>query len=204
MSRRARWSVGIAAAAVFAVLALQVVLHGPLTRVDLALTADLAAHRSAWLTQAMLFVSDANETGKLLAIALLLAAWRWWRGARHEALSLLVVPAGELLNLLLKNAFQRPRPVLALPLVHLSTFSFPSGHAVASTVFYGAACALVFRHTRSAPLRTIAGCIAAGMVLLVCASRVYLGAHYLSDVLAGIAVGCACLAFILPRTTEGP
>lgn len=199
MKQRARWSIGIVAGVVFALLALQVVFHGPLTRLDLALTNALAAHRVGWLTQAMLLVSDAHETGKLLAIAFLLAAWRWWRGTRDEALAFLVVPAGELLNLLLKHAFQRPRPVVALPLVHLSTFSFPSGHAVASTVFYGAVCVLVFRHTRSRLLRTIAAAVASCMVLLVAASRVYLGAHYLSDVLAGIAAGCACLAFILPR-----
>lgn len=203
MKQRARWSVGIVAGVVFALLALQVLLHGPLARLDLALTTELAAHRIGWLTQCMVFVSDAHETGKLLAVAFLLAVWRWWRGARHEALAFLVVPGGELLNLLLKHAFQRPRPVLAVPLVHLSTFSFPSGHAVASTVFYGAVCVLAFQHTRSRWLRTIVGLIASCMVLLVAASRVYLGAHYLSDVLAGIAVGCACLAFILPRSPEG-
>jgi undecaprenyl-diphosphatase len=200
MSKRARWSVGLAALAVFALLALQVLLHGPLARADLALTNFLAAHRRPWLTQLMLLVSDSHETGKLLAIAVLLAAWRWWRGARREALAFAVVPAGEALNVLLKYTFQRPRPLVAHPLVHLSTFSFPSGHAVASTVFYGAVCALVFDQTRSMLLRAVAAVVGLAMVLLVCASRVYLGAHYLSDVLAGVAVGTACLAIALsPR-----
>jgi undecaprenyl-diphosphatase len=200
MSKRARWSVGLAALAVFALLALQVLLHGPLTRADLALTNFLAAHRRPWLTQVMLLVSDSHETGKLLAIAVVLAAWRWWRGARREALAFAVVPAGEALNVLLKYTFQRPRPLVAHPLVHLSTFSFPSGHAVASTVFYGAVCALVFDQTRSMLLRAVAAVVGLAMVLLVCASRVYLGAHYLSDVLAGVAVGTACLAIALsPR-----
>jgi undecaprenyl-diphosphatase len=202
MSRRARWSVGLAALAVFALLALQVVLHGPLTRIDFALADVLAAHRQPWLTRAMLLVSDSHETGKLLAIAIVLAAWRWWRGARREALAFAVVPAGEALNILLKYTFQRPRPVVAHPLVHLSTFSFPSGHAVAATVFYGVVCALVFHHTRSALLRTVACVAAVTMVLLVATSRVYLGAHYLTDVLAGIAAGSACLAVAL--APEGP
>jgi undecaprenyl-diphosphatase len=186
--------VGLAAVAVFALLAWQVVLHGPLTRLDLALTDAVALRRSGWLTQLMLFVSAAHETGKLLAIAVLLAAWCAWRGARREALTFAVVPAGELLNVLLKQVFQRPRPVLAVPLVHLPTFSFPSGHAVASTVFYGALCAFVFDRTRSRVLRATACVVAASMVLLVGASRIYLGAHYLSDVIAGIAAGTACLA----------
>ena len=77
--------------------------------------------------------------------------------------------------------------------MHLATYSFPSGHAVASTVFYGALCALALHHARATALRAAAAVGAACMVLLVCASRVYLGAHYLSDVIAGVAVGTLCL-----------
>ena len=98
-----------------------------------------------------------------------------------------------LLNVGLKNVFTRPRPVFEEPLVHLSTFSFPSGHAVASTVFYGALCALVLAHARSPAARAAAIVATVVMVLLVCFSRVYLGAHYLSDVVAGVCVGTLCL-----------
>ena len=80
------------------------------------------------------------------------------------------------------------------PLAHLTTYSFPSGHAVASTVFYGALCVLVLQRVRSPAWRVAALAGAVAMVLLVAFSRVYLGAHYLSDVLAGIAVGAACVA----------
>jgi membrane-associated phospholipid phosphatase len=111
-----------------------------------------------------------------------------------------------LLNVALKNLFLRPRPLLDDPLVRLATLSFPSGHAVASTVFYGAACALVFALTGSRVLRAAALAGAAAMVLLVTFSRVYLGAHYLSDVVAGVAVGLVCLCLFLPptRSTPGP
>jgi undecaprenyl-diphosphatase len=102
-----------------------------------------------------------------------------------------------LLNVGLKHLFQRPRPILDEPLVELVTYSFPSGHAVASTVFYGAACALVCTHVRSPALRVLAVGAAIAMVLLVTFSRVYLGAHYLSDVVAGVAVGLASLLLFL-------
>jgi membrane-associated phospholipid phosphatase len=82
-------------------------------------------------------------------------------------------------------------------LVQLTTFSFPSGHAVASTVFYGAICALVFTRVRSPVLRVLAAVLAVVMVLLVTFGRIYLGAHYLSDVIAGVAVGMLCLALFL-------
>ena len=160
-------------------------------------SAWLAAHRTPGMTQAMLLASNVHETVKLLAVALAVAAWRRWRGDRAGAQSLLVVPVAELLNVGLKHVFHRMRPTVAEPLVHLSTFSFPSGHAVASTVFYGALCALAWRHTRSRGLRVLACVLGALLVSLVAFSRVYLGAHYASDVVAGIAVGTVCLALAL-------
>lgn len=199
MPPRARWSIGLAALAVFALLALQVVLHGPLTVLDVRISAWLAAHRTPGMTQAMLLASNVHQTVKLLAVALGVAAWRWWRGDRAGAQWLLVVPVAELLNVGLKHLFQRVRPTVAEALVHLSTFSFPSGHAVASTVFYGALCALAWRHTRVPALRVLACVLGAVLVLLVAFSRVYLGAHYASDVVAGIAVGVVCLALALRR-----
>jgi membrane-associated phospholipid phosphatase len=182
-----------AALVLFALLALQVMLDGPLVRLDEQVTLWLAAHRQPGLTRVMLVVSDVHETGKLLAVAVVLAAWRLLRRDRVAVMGLAVVPAGELLNLLLKQVFHRVRPLAAEPLAHLSTYSFPSGHAVAATVFYGAVCMLVLLRARSRALRALAATAAVTMVLLVCLSRVYLGVHYLSDVLAGICAGTACV-----------
>lgn len=179
--------------AVLAFLALQVLLQGPITRVDHTVTGVLAAHRQPWLTGAMLFLADAHETLKVLAATILLALWRTWRRDLRDVRFLAVVPAGMGLNVMLKHLFARPRPDQFEPLVQLTTFSFPSGHAVASTVFYGALCTLVFAHTRSPVLRALAVAVAVAMVLLVTFSRVYLGAHYFSDVVAGVAEGMLCL-----------
>lgn len=183
----------LACVALVIALGWQVVLQGPVTRLDQAVTMYLAAARQEWLTAVMLWIADAHDTLKLLAMTALLAAWRYCR-RDHASLRLLaVIPVGMLLNVTLKWLFQRPRPALTEPLVQLATSSFPSGHAVASTVFYGTLCALVFARARSPVLRALAAVGAAVMVLLVCFGRVYLGAHYLSDVLAGVAVGIACL-----------
>jgi membrane-associated phospholipid phosphatase len=186
-------ALALACVLVLACLAAQVLLQGIVTRLDLQLTLWIAAHRLEWLNATMLFIADAHETEKLLAVTAALAAWRGWRRDFGAVRMLAVVPFGMVLNVGLKHAFQRARPVLEQPLVHHLTYSFPSGHAVASTVFYGALCALVFTHVRSRALRFTAAVAAAGMVLLVCASRVYLGAHFLSDVVAGMAVGTLCL-----------
>lgn len=183
----------LACLAVIALLAWQVLSLGPVTVLDAQLTAWLAARRQPWLNAFMLAVTNGNDTVRLLGATVLIAFWRIWRQQQKDLACLAAVPAGMLLNVGLKNLFARPRPLLEEPLVHLSTFSFPSGHAVASTVFYGALCALVLAHARSPATRAAAIIAAVGMVLLVCFSRVYLGAHYLSDVLAGICVGTLCL-----------
>jgi membrane-associated phospholipid phosphatase len=199
IARPTRWRLApvLACAAVLFFFALQLVLQGPMTRIDQDLTLYLATHRQAWLSHAMLLVSNSHGTEKLLGVTVLLGLWRFGRRDLGAVRLLAVVPAGMLLNVGLKNLFQRPRPTLEEPLVQLSTYSFPSGHAVASTVFYGALCALVFMHTRSTGLRVLAVALGIAMVLLVTFSRVYLGAHYLSDVVAGVSVGLLCLLLFL-------
>lgn len=206
--RGAAWAIIIVACLlVFGLLAYQVVSGGPLTRVDLRVTLEMVGQRQPGLTRAMLLVSEVHETRKVLALTGLLGAWLLWRRYRRSAAVLLVVPIGMLLNVGLKNIFQRIRPTLDEPLVQLSTYSFPSGHGVASTVFYGALCALALAHWNRPAGRVAAVAGAASLVLLVCFSRVYLGAHYPSDVVAGVAVGlaglAACLAWLRPWEASG-
>lgn len=188
---------------VFALLAWQVLTAGPVVRLDLQVTEHLAARRREWLTIFMLAVANGHDSVVVLGATVLLALWRAKRRQLQDLAMLAVVPAGMLLNVGLKHLFARPRPVLEEPLVHLSTFSFPSGHAVASTVFYGALCVLVFVHARGVATRALAALGAAAMVLLVTFSRIYLGAHYLSDVVAGVCVGVLCvLAFRMLLLSE--
>jgi membrane-associated phospholipid phosphatase len=193
MARHWRFALALFCLLVVVLLGLQVMLHGPMLDVDRSTSLWWAAHRRPWLTECMLLVSAVHQTLALLAATAVLIAWCARRRDGSGLRSLLLVPAAMLLNVALKDSIRRVRPVLAEPLVHLSTYSFPSGHAVASTVFYGTVCVLVFRHTRSRRWRTVAATVMVVMVPLVAFSRVYLGAHYPSDVIAGIAVGTLCL-----------
>lgn len=127
------------------------------------------------------------------ALALLLYHCRDVRGLR---LLLLGVPGIMLLNALLKQIFQRARPEFDDPLTTLASYSFPSGHTAVSTVFYGVVALLLLERWkgRSAVRRIAVVVVAVSMVFLVGASRVYLGAHYLSDVLGAMLEGCLWLA----------
>jgi len=129
----------------------------------------------------------------LFVLAVATSALLYRRRLRREAVLLpLVVVGAELLNTILKLSFQRPRPEVAF--VHLETYSFPSGHAMMSAATYGALAYLAWRrvHTRRARALLLVG--TAAWVALICFSRLYLGMHYLSDVLAGAAGGVFWLA----------
>lgn len=196
----ARHAVVIACLLLFALLARQVLDEGPLTQVDREVMLFMAAHRIAWVTQATLFLSMLHETGKVLGAAALIAAWLAWRHRKRWVVAMVVVPTGMLMNVGLKHLFQRARPAPDEPLVQLTTYSFPSGHGVASTVLYGVLGALLLAHVRSLPLRVLGTVACVAMVVAVCFSRVYLGAHYLSDVLASVNIGTAWLLLWLGAT----
>lgn len=110
---------------------------------------------------------------------------------RREAAFLLIAMVAELLlNLALKSAFARARPPAAEALVHAGGYAFPSGHAMASATF-ALALAVIAWPTR---WRVPAALLAAAFALLMGASRIYLGVHWLTDVLAGWAMAVAVVA----------
>ena len=185
----------LAAGWIFGVIAGEVVAGAPLTLLDVRLANWFHQHAQSGWTPFMLFITHWHQQGGILAMALLLALYLRTKGAAHWLLALvLTVPGGMLLNVLLKYTFQRARPSFDDPLVTLATFSFPSGHASGATLFYGFLAAYLMCTVAHAAARAAVLCAALAMVALVALSRVYLGAHYLSDVLAGIAFGCAWLA----------
>jgi undecaprenyl-diphosphatase len=101
----------------------------------------------------------------------------------------------EVVNGVLKLAFHRPRPELAF--LHLETYSFPSGHSTAVTAAFGALAFLLWPAMRSPRRRVALVAAAVCLIALVGFSRLYLGVHYLSDVLGGFALGATWLSLCL-------
>ena len=115
------------------------------------------------------------------------------RGAIRSAVFLgTVVPLGSLIGTLTKLAVDRARPVLPEPFAHADGTSFPSGHAMGSTVLYGALL-LTALPLLPAAVRPLVRWLAAALVLAVGVSRVVLGVHYPSDVAGGWLIGLAWL-----------
>jgi undecaprenyl-diphosphatase len=198
----ARFRVAMAAlfvaAAAFALIAEQVATQGPIVARDLQVSARLHTHGNPALTTLLLAVTQIHSMPGILILSFVAGIFLWRNGDRFWVLSLaLAVPAGLALNTALKLLFDRARPAWDDPLLTLTTRSFPSGHATGAALFYGfLACYLVWRmKDAAAHALVIAAC--AAMVALVGFSRVYLGVHYLSDVLAGISFGTAWLALCM-------
>jgi undecaprenyl-diphosphatase len=116
---------------------------------------------------------------------------KWKREARLFALTM--IGAG-LLNITLKLAFKRPRPVPFFNLSPPETYSFPSGHSLTSAVFFGALAAILTARIKSRRVRIVIWIVGVGMFLLIGLSRIYLGVHYTTDVIAGFV---AALIWIL-------
>jgi undecaprenyl-diphosphatase len=110
---------------------------------------------------------------------------------RFHALALLAAAAGGglLLSLLLKDLFHRDRPQIVKQLAHVDTTSFPSGHSMNSAIIYLTLGALLARLTPRRVLKIYFLSIALLLTFLVGASRVYMGVHYPTDVLAGWTAG---------------
>lgn len=182
----------------FAAIAEDVAEGDPLTIVDARFSAWLHAHSAASLTFLMRVVSDLHSLWYVGIVTVALSAYWWLKGLRDWVFILMsAVFGGMLLNFILKHVFLRARPQFDPPILTLTTYSFPSGHTLMATVFYGALGWFVLSRSDNWPMRLFAISIPLVMIPLVGFSRIYLGAHYLSDVLAAMAEGLAWLAFCL-------
>ncbi|MCA1578325.1 MAG: phosphatase PAP2 family protein [Acidobacteria bacterium] len=164
------------------------VLEGSTRQFDDATRAAVHTFASPPMTLFMRAISFLGSTefltvASIIAIALL-ALRRWGREAKLFALTII---GASILNITLKLAFQRPRPVPFFNLTAPESFSFPSGHSLASCCFFAGLAAILSGRIKHKRPRMILWTIAIIMFLLIGLSRIYLGVHYTTDVIAGFA-----------------
>lgn len=158
---------------------------------DQRVTYALVALRSPLLTRFLSAVTELCSPVVLLAVCLtLMAVLRKKHLAIPLAIDLMVAVS---LNYSLKHLFLRERPPLELHLVAEAGYSFPSGHAMAAGAFYGFLMYIVAQSGLPRRQRLLLNSLLVLIIALIGVSRVYLGVHYLSDVLAGFAVSIAYL-----------
>lgn len=181
---------------VFVEIADEVLENETMVEIDHRVSDWMQAHQTPWVTRVAQWVTDLGSaafitTASAVVIGVLLQ-WRSW----HRLLAYgLAVIGGALLNYLLKISFARARPVFENPLVTLDSYSFPSGHTMSATVFYGALAlsALLYAQGWGLRWRLCIVFVAALLIVLIGFTRVYLGAHFLSDVVGAATIGVAWL-----------
>ncbi|WP_437755739.1 phosphatase PAP2 family protein [Sorangium sp. So ce1389] len=183
------------AALVFVALAEAVNGGAAIVQVDLALARALHASSSSAGVAALRAFTFLGSGAALTVVAIVVAALLLRR--RHRVLAigwLIALAGGGLLNHALKALFERQRPTFADPLAVAAGWSFPSGHSMGTFITFGmlSYLGLLFVRTLRARLSLVA--FALSWTVAMGFSRMYLGVHYLSDVLAGFAAGSVWLA----------
>mgnify|MGYP005849014117 CR=1 FL=1 len=185
------------------VLALQQGCAAPLDEAVLQALSGLAV---PWLTTLMLAIT---WLGSWQAIVVVLAVFAWrerhrWRTSVRRVL--IAAAGGGGLSLALKWGIRRPRPDLSRALLEVTGFAFPSGHALLSLVCYGSLVAVLASRARSRREAVFIYLAGGALILAIGFTRLYLGVHHLTDVLAGYAAGIAwlgCVGLWLGRGVDG-
>jgi undecaprenyl-diphosphatase len=169
----------------------KVASHDAIGRDDAEVSRWLAGHRNRDLNEVTSLTTKLAETLTITVLAVVTVAftawvWRRWR----EPMLVAVAVAGEVaIFVTVTFLVDRSRP----PVKHLDaappTSSFPSGHTAAAVALYGALAVLASERARSALVRGLFVALAVLVPLVVAASRMYRGMHYLSDVLGGLLLG---------------
>jgi undecaprenyl-diphosphatase len=166
-----------------------------LVRADLAINGWFHVHATAPGRAAFNVITDAGTVGVGVAIVVV-TLWLWLRGSRFLAVAWLATNGGGAVVMwVLKTTVHRTRPQYAAEYLHGHSYSFPSAHTMFSTICYTLLAFVVGTLARwPSRRRTLLYVASTALVLLVAFSRIYLGVHYPSDVLGGLAAGIAWLA----------
>src|SRR6266508_2925026 len=163
----------------------------------------VSRHHTPTLDHVMLEITKLGNGTVVLMIVCVAGLFLTLTRHKYSALLLVVATAGGLvLDAVLKLQFERPRPHILTWGTEAGGWSFPSGHAMSATIAYSTVAYLAARLHRRRWARWLTMSVAMLLILVICGSRVYLGVHYPSDVLAGIIIGLAWAAFCM-ATLEG-
>lgn len=180
----------------FSTLTFEVLGEGPLTRFDgrVANALNDWIHARPGVVPVLEAVSLLGKPIVLFVVVAVPVVWLWRAGRRRTPIFLVATSlGGGIVDTLVKAAVDRPRPVVDHPVATAFGKSFPSGHAMSSTVTYGAVLVALWPYL-SPGLRRVATVATVLLVTAVGSSRLLLGVHFPTDVLGGYLLGVAWLA----------
>lgn len=184
--------------AFFAIIAYDVWETAPILKQDMQVSVWLHTRGNPVFSAFLYAITQVHSTVGIPIMAAILAWFVWRHGDHYWVLSLvLAIAGGMLLNFLIKLSFNRARPTWDDPILTLTSSSFPSGHTAGATLFYGFLAAYMMWRMKKPAARVLVAVACAMMVALVGFSRIYLGVHFLSDVLAAVSMSTVWLVLCL-------
>ncbi len=190
--RLSLWLGGAALALLIFVRITRELMEGEVAAFDSAILLAAARTRTPWLTIAAVDVTALGSITLVVLFSAFTLLVLFVLRDRMGALQLLAASAGAgLLTVATKDFIERIRPAEAQQLIVVSGFSYPSGHSASAAALYLTIAIVAGRYIRRAGARTAPFMAVSAVVLMVGASRVYLGVHYATDVVSGIALGAA-------------
>ncbi|NTE04354.1 phosphatase PAP2 family protein [Agrobacterium tumefaciens] len=179
----------------FTTLSVFIAKH-PILPFDIKASLLVQKLQSSWMDKVMLAISFFGELPYSLLSVLVVAAIFYWQKFRREAFYISMVLFSGLIILGVKNIINRPRPTtFYVRLVEVNRFqSYPSGHVLSYVLFFGFLIILM-RTLKQIPqiTRNVITYISAFLVIMIAPSRIYLGAHWLTDTIGGFLLGIICL-----------
>jgi undecaprenyl-diphosphatase len=187
--------VAVAALFVFGWLS-EEMLEGDTQKLDMFVRDSVHQHSAPGLTRLMQAFSFLGSVVTVTSLCLvILAAFLYFRRTRMAALLGITMIGMVVLDEALKLAFHRPRPVAFFGPTP-SSYSFPSGHAFGALCFYGVLAAILAPRVRGKIAKCAIWSVAVFLIAMIGFSRIYLGVHYPSDVIAGYAAGAVWVTAI--------
>jgi membrane-associated phospholipid phosphatase len=177
--------------------------HEDVARLDRPVTAYVAGHRTDALTLVFRVLTTIGSAAVLIPLTLGAAAVLAWRSRAWRPLWIVAVTltGSQLLVFAIKLAVARPRPATIFAVITANGYSFPSGHATSSLAALGIVAWLAGKLRTSLPVRLAIWAAALAVAAGIGLSRIWLGVHYLSDVLAAWVLGAAWLTVVITTIT---
>lgn len=171
------------------------ILNGNIANFDNDIYTVISSLKSNFMTSFLKTITRFADEEPLILIAIIcLIAIK----NRKIGASIVVnLASSAFVNHLIKEIVQRPRPPMEFRMVEESSFSFPSGHAMTGATFYGLIIYFILKNVKNKKLRNTICVVLSLLIFLIGMSRIYLGVHYASDVLAGFAVAIVYLVLYI-------
>jgi undecaprenyl-diphosphatase len=190
--RLSLWLAGAALALFAFVRITREYIEGDVGAMDRTIVLAVARMRMPWLTSTAIDVTALGSTTLVILFSAFTLVVLLVLRDRIGALQLLAASAGAgILTMVTKNVIERIRPEEAQRLIVVSGFSYPSGHSLSTSALYLTIAIIAGHHVQHSGARAAVFLAVSAVLLMVGASRVYLGVHYATDVISGISLGAA-------------